>query len=166
MRLKILFVVFLAAVSLSSCTTFKAVKSNESINGTFRAYYNKNEFDGFFSISKNSLRLDVVNTFGFSIYGVYAQDDSVFLKNYQTGKVYKRLNVNGSDLSQYKPMILYTMRNFTQLCKNNNPEIVVLSCENIDGKKIPSSIIFEDRQRRRLRINLKNIKIKSLRSVK
>jgi len=166
MRLKILFVAFLAAVSLNSCTTFKAVKSNESINGTFRAFYNKNEFDGFFSISKNSLRLDVVNTFGFSIYGVYAQNNTVFLKNYQTGKVYKKLNINGNDLSEYKPMILYTMRNFIKLCKNNNPEILVLSCKNIDGKKIPSSIIFEDKEKRRLRINLKNMKIKSLRSIK
>ncbi len=166
MKLKILFVIFLAVVSLSSCTTFKGVKSNESFNGTFKAFYNKNEFDGFFSISKNRLRLDVVNTFGFSIYGIYARNSTVFLKNYQNGKIYKKLKVNGDDLSVYKPLILYTMRNFTNLCNNKNGSIIILSCENLNRYKIPTSIIFNDNNGKRLRINLYDIKIKSLRSLK
>ncbi len=166
MKSKTLFAIFLVIVSLYSCTTFQSVKSNESFNGTFKAFYNQKEFDGFFSISENRLRLDIVNTFGFSVYGVYAQNDTVFLKNYQNGKIYKTLSINGNDLSVYKPTILYTMRNFTNLCNKEAQNIIVLSCENINGKKIPSSIIFKDKTGKRLRINLYNIKIKISRSVR
>ncbi len=166
MQLKILFAISLLLINLYSCTTFKSVKSTESFNGTFKALYNEREFDGFFSISHSKLRLDIVNAFGFSIYGLYAQNGNVFLKNYQNGKVYSKLTFNGNNLSAYKSAILYTMKNFTKLCTNGNKNILVLSCYVINGTTIPSSIIFKDKTGKRLRINLYNVKIISLRSHK
>ena len=165
MKSKILFAAFLAIVSLYSCTTFKSVKSTKSINGTFTAFYNQKEFSGFFSISSSKLRLDIVNTFGLSVYGLYAQDNKVFLKDYQSGKVYKTLKVKGEDLSQYKPMIIYTMKNFLNLCANTPHNMEVLSCKKLNGKNIPTSIIFKTNSKR-FRINLKNIKFKRLGGIK
>ncbi len=164
MKSRVLFAIFLIIISLSSCTTFKSIKSPESINGTFKAFYNQKQFEGFFSISKNNLRLDIVNTFGLSIYGIYAQNEKVFLKDYQTGKIYKNIKINGQDLSTYKQFIAYTMKNFTSMCnKNTNRSIKILTCKKIDKKILPSSMLFEAKNRQRMRINLYNISIKSYR---
>ena len=166
MKSRTLFAIFLIIISLYSCTTFKGVKSPESINGTFKAFCNQKQFEGFFSISKSSLRLDIVNTFGLSIYGIYAQNKKVFFKDYQTGKIYKNIKINGQNLSVYKQFILYTMKNFTYMCsKNANKNVKILACEKIDDKILPSSMIFEANNGQRMRINLYNISIKSYRGV-
>ncbi len=161
MRLKILFAVFLAVVSLYSCTTFQGVKSKESINGTFNAFYNQKAFEGFFSVSHNRLRLDIVNTFGFSVYGIYAQDNDVYLKDYQNGETYSDIKINNENLSKYKPLIIYIMNNFYTICKHNtNRNVFILSCKSVGDKIVPNSIVLEDDNRRRLRINFYKMTLK------
>ncbi len=161
MRLRVLFAIFLIAVSLYSCTTFKGVPSKESVNGTFNAFYNQKVFEGFFSISNSNLRFDVVNTFGFSVYGIYADDNDVYLKDYQSGNTYEDIEVNGEDLSLYKPLIIYLMKNFDTICKRNTKKnLLVLSCKSFGEKILPTSIILQDDNYRRLRMNFYNIKIK------
>ncbi len=162
MKLKILLVGFLTLISLYSCTTFKGVKSKESINGTFNAFYNQKVFEGFFSISNNSLRLDIVNTFGFSVYGIYAQNNNVFLKDYQNGKIYDDITIDNENLSIYKPLIIYIMRHFNTICKHNDKkQILILSCTSIGDKILPSALILEDTNHKRLRINFYKMQIKT-----
>ena len=162
MRSKILLVIFLAVVSLYSCTTFQGVKSKESVNGTFSAFYNQKTFEGFFSLSNNKLRLDVVNTFGFSVYGIYAIDSDVYLKDYQNGEIYSDIKVDNENLSEYKPLIIYIMKNFYTICEHNtNRNIFILSCKSVGDKILPKSLILEDDNHRRLRMNFYKMRLKT-----
>jgi hypothetical protein len=162
MKFKTLFAIFLV-VSLYSCATFQQVEtSQKSANGTFSAFYNQKVFEGFFSVSQNSLRFDIVNTFGFSIYGIYAKGNDVYLKDYQNGEEYSNIKIDNEDLSVYKPLILHLMRNFDTICRNNNNQhIVILSCKAIGSEILPTSIILENKDYKRLRLNFYKIQLKN-----
>ncbi len=160
---KALFIAFSILFSLSSCATFKPLKPSKPtpmVTGTFKAFYNKKSFEGFFSISKTKMRLDIVNSLGLSVYGIYATPKSVILKDYTTGKTYKNLKVGEQDLSVYKPLIVYTMEHFMNLCKaNTERRILILSCSRVDNTILPSAVIFKDNQNKPLRLNLSNMKL-------
>jgi len=159
MRLKKVFAIFLILTLVSSCATFKPLPTKKySATGVFEANFKGDTFNGFFSVSSGNLRLDVVNSFGFSVYGIYVKEQRVFLKDYQTGKVYHHLKVNGMDLDEYKPIIRFTAQNFFVLCKTKKPSIVVLECKKIDSFILPVDFILKE-SNRRLRIRLKNIKV-------
>ncbi len=160
MKLKNMFLIFLVIFTISSCATFKPLKSkNVSLVGIFNANYKGNEFSGFFSISGGNLKLDVVNSFGFSVYGIYVEGGKVFLKDYQTGKIYYHLKVNGNDFDKYKPVIKFIARDFLKLCEIQNKSIVILRCERVKNYYVPRDLILKSSVDR-LRMQLKNLKIK------
>ncbi len=159
MRLKSVFAIFLILILVSSCATFKPLLTrNRSATGVFNANFKGNTFDGFFSVSSGNMRLDVVNSFGFSVYGIYVKGQRVFVKDYQTGKVYDHLKANGMDLDVYKPIIRFIAHNFFDLCKKENPNIVVLECKKFNGSPLPVDFVLK-KGNNRLRIRIKNIKV-------
>ncbi len=159
MKLKIALATFLVLFLVSSCATFKPLPvKKRSVSGVFNANFKGNTFNGFFSISSGNLRLDVVNSFGFSIYGIYVQGQKVFIKDYQTGKVYYHLKANGMDLDEYKSIIEFVAHNFFVLCKSRNPNVVILECKKIQGSLLPVDIVLK-RNNERLRIKLRNVKV-------
>jgi len=160
MKLKNVFLIFLTLFLISSCATFKPLISKRAVtvNGIFNANYRGSRFDGFFSVSGGNLRMDVVNSFGFSVYGIYVKGGKVFIKDYQTGKVYYHLKRNGIDFDQYKNTIEFVARNFLRLCGTENPKIVVLRCKKVKGFILPDDFILREKSAR-LRITLKNIKV-------
>ena len=160
MKLKNAFLIFLVILISSSCTTFKPLKSkNVSVVGIFDANYKGNEFNGFFSVSDGNLRLDIVNSFGFSVYGIYVKGGKVFLKDYQTGKVYYHLKVNGNDLDKYKPIIKYVAMDFLKLCRTQDKRVIILRCKRVKSYYVPKDFILKS-STDRLRIELKNLKVK------
>jgi len=159
MRFKIKYLIFfLIIINLTSCTTFRAIKSPGIITGTFKAHLKNTAFEGFFSISKDRSRIDIVNTLGLSVYGIYINKKQAILKNYNTNKIYKNIIVNGENLSSYKKLIVYLTHHFNTLCRNNeNADVVILRCKNINGRKIPVSLILISKQNR-FRIDITNVK--------
>ncbi len=159
MRFKIKYLIFfLIIINLTSCTTFKAIKAPSTITGTFKAHFKDTAFEGFFSISKDRSRIDIVNTLGFSVYGIYVNKEKVILKDYNTNKIYKNIIINGENLSSYKKLIVYLTHNFSTLCQNNeSANVVILRCKNINDIKIPVSLILISKQNR-FRIDITNVK--------
>ena len=159
MKLKSVFVIFLILILVSSCATFKPLLTkNRSVTGIFNADFKGNTFDGFFSVSSGNMRLDVVNSFGFSVYGIYVKEQRVFVKDYQTGKVYNHLRASGMDLDVYKPIIRFVAQNFFDLCNTKNQNIVVLECKKVNGFLLPVDFVLK-KSDTRLRIKLKNIRV-------
>ncbi len=160
MKLKSAFLIFLVILISSSCTTFKPLKSkNVSLVGIFDANYKGSKFNGFFSVSGGNLRLDIVNSFGFSVYGIYVKGEKVFLKDYQTGKVYYHLKVNGNDLDKYKPIINYVAMDFLKLCRTRDKRVIILRCKRVKSYYVPKDFILKSSVDR-LRIQLRNLKVK------
>ncbi len=158
MRLKSGLLIFLL-VFLSACATFKPLPSEHvSLSGVFSANYKGDTFDGFFSLADGNLRMDVVNSFGFSVYGIFVEKKKVFVKDFRTGKIYRDLRFNGLDLNGYKDTIVYLTENFTQLCTMENPWVVVLRCARVGQFEIPEDFILKAKNKR-MRVILKNIKV-------
>ena len=159
MRFKIKYLIFfLIIISLTSCTTFREIKAPNIITGTFKAHFKDTAFDGFFSISKYRSRIDIVNTLGFSVYGIFVNNQKVILKDYNTNKIYKDIIINGENLSSYKKLIVYLTHNFSTLCRSNkSTDVVILRCKSINSKEMPVSLILISNQNR-FRIDITNVK--------
>ena len=158
MKSKKLFVIFLL-IFLSACTTFRPLPEKKYlINGTFNANFEGKTFEGFFSLNGSNLRVDVINSLGFSVVGIYVRKDDVIVKDYQTSKEYKTLRIGNTDLSQYKKLIIYITKNFTDLCSSTHEKIIILRCKSIEQINIPVDLIFMDNSKR-LRIKLNKIKL-------
>jgi len=159
MRLKIVLSVFLVLFLVSSCVTFKPLKTRRvAVNGIFKADYRGNEFEGFFSVADGNLRMDVVNSFGLSVYGIFVQDGKVFIKDYQSGKTYTHLDINGINFDNYKKVLRFMAENFLTLCGTEKRFIVVLRCKKVGMYKIASDFILRAEDKR-MRVHLKNIKV-------
>lgn len=159
MRLKSALLIFLVLFLVSSCVTFKPLKTKQvAVNGVFKADYRGNEFEGFFSVARGNLRMDVVNSFGFSVYGIFVQDGKVFIKDYQSGKIYTHLDVNGVNFDDYKGILRFIAEHFLSLCGVKKRFIVVLRCKEVGEYRIASDFILRAKSRR-LRVLLKNIKV-------
>ncbi|WP_162138531.1 hypothetical protein [Hippea alviniae] len=144
---------------LSACTIFKPLPEKEYlINGTFDANFEGRTFEGFFSLNGSNLRLDVINSLGFSVAGIYVSGDTVLVKDYQTGREYKNLKIGDIDLNQYKSLIIYITKNFTELCSKRNGNVVVLRCKKINNTNLPVDFVLVDKSKR-LRIGLSKIKM-------
>ncbi len=160
-----LIVFLMALISLlTSCTTFKPFVKQQApttVTGTFRAFYDKKSFEGFFSVSEKGMRLDIVNTLGFSVYGIYATPENITLKDYTSGKTYTSLKINNQDLSKYKPLIIYMMKNFQKLCSNHKrrKDVLVLACKRVENLLLPSAIVLKTENEKPLRLNLYNMKV-------
>ncbi len=159
MRLKSALLIFLVLFLVSSCVTFKPLKTRRvGVNGVFKADYRGNEFEGFFSVADGNLRMDVVNSFGLSVYGIFVQSGRVFIKDYQNGKVYSHLNMNGMNFDDYKAILKYMAGHFLTLCGAEKRFIVVLRCKKVGEYRIASDFILKAKGKR-MRVYLKNIKI-------
>ncbi len=159
MRLKSALLIFLALFLVSSCATFKPLKTKRvAVNGVFKADYRGNEFEGFFSVADGNLRMDVVNSFGLSVYGIFVQDGRVFVKDYQSGKIYSNLNINGVNFNEYKEILKFMAEHFLTLCGMEKKFIVVLRCKKVGEYRVASDFILKAKGRR-MRVHLKNIKI-------
>ncbi len=164
MKYKILYTVFFLisiSILLDSCTTFKAVKGAKSVNGTFTAFLKDKKVDGFFSISKQNSRIDVINSFGMSVYGIYINDKNAYIKDYSSGKIYKNFNKEKNDLSLYMQELILLTKKFDILCSEKHKNIIVLLCKKIDNRKFPKDLIIISKEGR-VRINLKNIRVVTL----
>ncbi|AEA33249.1 hypothetical protein Hipma_0272 [Hippea maritima DSM 10411] len=145
---------------LYSCTTFKPLTyKSKTLNGTFDANYEGKTFEGFFSLSDGNLRMDIINTLGFSVYGLYVKNSDVFVVDYRDNKRYKNLKFSGFDLNGYKGTIVYITQNFFKLCSKKNKDVVLLKCSKVGSGYVPEDFVLKYK-RKRLRIRLRKLRLK------
>jgi len=159
-RLKAVLLIFLIVAFLDSCTTFKPlIGKHRQLVGVFNANYSGKTFEGFFSIADQDMRLDVVNSLGFSAYGVYVKKGDVYLVDYSTGRRYKNLTFGGMNLNGYKKILVSLVDNFYTLCKTKHKNIFILRCMHLKDYYLPVDFILFDRNKR-MRIHIKKLKFK------
>lgn len=156
--MKYLLILLFSVFFLNSCAELPHTKeftpsTKKVASGIFKAKTSSRNISGFFSISPNKSIIDISSPLGFALYGIYINNDDLYVKDYLTGAKFtnedlNKLNIPKKDnILLYEDALIYFTHNFFSICKvNNNPNIIILKCESVFNQELPKFVEFSNKK--------------------
>lgn len=139
---------------VSSCASVPKPKEFTPVissvaTGVFKAKTSLRNIDGFFRISPTNSVIDISSPLGFALYGIYINGNDIYVKDYMSGAKFtnadlEKFNIPKKDnIFLYENSLMYFTQNFFSICaQNNNQNIHIIECKNVDNYQLPKVVEF------------------------